>query len=156
MGNVVLIAAGTLTALLAGLMFCFAVAIMPGLKRSPDREMLRAMQNINRAIVNPVFMLSFLGPVLLLPLATWMKWDEAGGLLLAASVAHIVGGVGVTAAKNLPLNDRVDKVDLDKATDKEVAEIRGWYEQPWKQWHLVRTVATILGTIATFAAALSA
>jgi uncharacterized membrane protein len=100
-----------------------------------------------------VFMLSFFGPVLLLPLATWLKWDDAGWLLLEASVAHIVGDVGVTAAKNLPLNDRVDKIDLDKAADKEVAEICGWYEQPWNRWHLVRTVATILGTVATFAAA---
>ncbi len=154
MADIILVVAGTLAALLAGLFFGFQVAVMPGLARSSDREFLRAMQNINRVIVNPVFLLSFLGPIVLLPIAAWLNWEKAGWLLVAASVAHIVGGVGITGSRNIPLNNRLDALDLDAQSDADVGAFRKEFEKPWNQWHLMRTVATILATVAAFVAAL--
>jgi uncharacterized membrane protein len=152
--NVLLVVAGTLAALLAGLFFGYAVSVNGGLGRLGDRSYLAAMQNINRVIVNPVFLLSFLGPVVLLPLAAWFS-DGAGRtwLLVAAWVLHLGGGVGVTASRNIPLNNRLEALKLDELSESDLHDFRVSYEKPWNSWHLVRTIATIAGVAATFTAA---
>lgn len=51
--------------LIAGLFYAYACSVMPGLARTDDRALVDAMQQINEAILNPVFALSFFGaPVL--------------------------------------------------------------------------------------------
>jgi len=49
------------TGLLAGLYYGYAVSVMPGLHRASDQTMVEAMQEIDRAIQNPVFFISCLG-----------------------------------------------------------------------------------------------
>jgi uncharacterized membrane protein len=150
---VVLVLAGTLTALMGGLMFSFAVANNTGLRLVDDRTYVTAVQKINRGIVNPVFLPVFLGPVLLLPLATILAAGaEAFGWLLAASIAYIVGPFGVTVTQNIPLNNRLDSVDVAAASDEDLATARGWSEGPWIRRHIVRTTLAIVAVVLVFIA----
>ena len=56
---------------MAGLFYAYACSVNPGLGRLPDTGYLAAMQSINRAILNPFFLLVFMGALIILPLGTW-------------------------------------------------------------------------------------
>jgi uncharacterized membrane protein len=57
----VLAAATRTMGLLAGLFYAYSVSVMPGLGQADDRALVDGMQQINEAVENPIFMLSFLG-----------------------------------------------------------------------------------------------
>ena len=116
------------------------------------------MQSINAAILNPLFFLSFFGPVILLPLATFLRRDANSTqftLLLAASVLYIVGSFGLTVVGNIPLNQKLANFDLGEASGKEIAGARAKFEKPWNRLHAICTVASIAATVLIFAACLS-
>lgn len=153
--NVVLVISGTLTALLAGLFFGYSVSVIPAFKRLKDGEYVRAMQAINSAIQNPAFFISFMGPLLLLPFAAFLAWDNDSTarfwLLVCASAVYIVGAFGITVAGNVPLNER-----LAKAEDSEgrPSEARGAFETSWNYLHNLRTAAAIVASTLVFVACL--
>jgi len=130
------------TGLMAGLFAAFAYAVMPGLGRSSDRTLVDAMQGINKAIINPVFMLPFMGSIPLLGLAVVLAWRgqgrEALPWLIAALVLYVVA-FGVTVAGNVPLNDQLDQAgDPDRI--KDLAAVRADFEDKWVAWNVVRAV----------------
>ena len=62
------LAAATLTTgLMAGLYYAYAISVMLGLSMTDDRTFLSAMQQINVAILNPWFFVSFFGALVSLP-----------------------------------------------------------------------------------------
>lgn len=153
-----LLIAGTLTALVAGLFFGFSVAVNGGLHRLKNSEYVAAMQSINQVIQNPVFLLSFFGPVLFLPWSTFVHKDTTPTrffLLLGASLLYIIGTFVLTIVGNVPLNRKLERFKLDGASDEEIAYARTGFEQPWNRRHTVRTAASIAATILIFAACLS-
>ncbi|MDO6434734.1 DUF1772 domain-containing protein [Flavitalea sp. BT771] len=134
--------------LMAGLFFAYACSVNPGLGRLSDASYLAAMQSINRAILNPVFLIVFTGTALLLPVSTWRIFERPASLpfyyLLAASVIYVVCVFGFTMIGNVPLNDRLDAFDLSAASPEALARMRTDFEGPWNAWHLVRTIAATL------------
>jgi uncharacterized membrane protein len=70
MTTVLLIITAVLAALIAGLFYAYSCSVVLGLGKLSDAEYLRAMQNINREILNPVF-LSFMGTAIFLPVSTF-------------------------------------------------------------------------------------
>ena len=154
--DIVLVVGGTLTGLLAGVFYGFSVAIVPALRAIKGTRHIAAMQSINVKIINPVFFLSFFGPALPLPLAAFLLRDRPQfGLLLVASLLHIVGAIGVTAAGNIPLNNRLAGYDVDQLTEKEADQIRKDFQAPWTNFHTIRTLASIAATVLVFLACLS-
>jgi uncharacterized membrane protein len=131
--------------LLAGLFYAFAVAVMPGFGNADDRTIVDGMQQINDAIENPVFLLSFLGaPALTLAALVMERRSgsrEAARWILAALV--LCGSrLLVTGALNIPLNDELKGAgDPDRIA--ELAAVRDDFEDPWVAWNIVRTVACI-------------
>lgn len=155
MQDILLITAGVLTALLAGVFFGFMVAVNPGLHRLKDSEYIKAMQSINIVIINPWFMLSFMGPALLLPVLAFMTRGEAMFMpIVAAAVLYIFGVFGITSGGNVPLNDKLAKVTVDQAPSNELAAARASYEKPWNQLHALRTILAIIATVCIFVAVL--
>ena len=150
----------TTTALMGGLFYAFSWAVMPGLKRLPDAAYIAAMQSINRAIQNPVFLAAFLGTALLLPFSTYLEYSRLKPisprfwLLLAASALYILGVLGVTVGGNVPLNEALDTFDVQAASASDVTSHRRAFEVLWSQFHTVRTVASFLTIILVVAACL--
>lgn len=109
--DVVLVLATVSTGLSAGVFLLYAHTIMPGLRGTDDRTFVGAFQAIDRAIVNPWFLLgSFFGAPLLLAVAALLSLSgpeqDALPWLLAALVLHLAV-VAITVAVHLPLNDRL-------------------------------------------------
>ena len=75
LGEVILIAAAMTMGLMAGVFGIYANAIMPGLRRTDDRTFVAAFQSIDRAIINPAFMATFFGALILTNVALdiWLR-----------------------------------------------------------------------------------
>jgi len=135
-----------LLALIAGLFYSYSVSVNPGLGKLTDAEYLRAMQSINRVILNPLFFVSFMGTVIMLPVSTWLSYRQEGVgasfyFILAATIIYIIGVFGVTAGGNVPLNNMLDKADLATIN---LADLRKSFEASWNRFHTIRTVANII------------
>jgi len=143
MSSLVLGVALVAMGLLAGLLYGYACSVMPGLARVDDRTFVDAMQQINEAIQNPVFFLTFLGAPALTVAALVIErrsgTREAGRWIVAALVLYGAGFL-VTAAFNIPLNDELMRAgDPDRIDD--LARVRSDFEGPWIAWNIVRTLA---------------
>ena len=91
--------------LMAGLLFAFSNFVMKALTRLPPEQGMAAMQLINVTIINPVFLLLFLGTAVLcavLALYSVLQWQSTTVWLLVGCVLYLVGTVGVTMAFNVP------------------------------------------------------
>ncbi len=135
------------TGLTAGLCFTWTNAVTPGIGRLDDLGYLQAFQAMNRAIINPLFMVVFFGPFFGHLLNVYFKQGATGvsfWLVVVAAGLYILGLVFVTVFKNVPINEILDKTDLVTATAEELAQIRQKFEKSWTQWHLVRTICSTL------------
>ena len=108
MQTVALLAATVTAGLMAGVYGIFALAIMPGLRATDDRTFVAAFQAIDRAIVNPLFMLWFFGPLLFAGAAAALIGGEGSVLpWIAAALVLSLAVVVITFAVHLPLNDAI-------------------------------------------------
>ena len=136
-----LFAATIATGLTAGVFVLYAHTIMPGLGKADDRTFVGGFQAIDRAIINPLFMLTFFGALVLGVIAAaahlrpgsraLLPWIVAAGILYLAAVI-------ITLVVNVPLNDAIKA-----AANADPATVRAnFHEARWNAWNLVRAVAT--------------
>jgi uncharacterized membrane protein len=143
--GVALIAATMTTGLMAGVFALFTNSIMPGLRRTDDRTFVGAFQSIDQAIVNPWFLLCFLGALVLTGLATGLHAGADGRRVLpwiASAFVLYLAAVVITLAVNVPLNDRLKAAgDPDRITDLTAVRKR-FNEARWAAWNAVRTLTS--------------
>lgn len=128
-------------ALMAGLFFFASTALMPGLARLDAAHGAAAMQAVNRAILNPLFLAVFFASALLslaVAVAAPLTGADGAGWTIAGAALHLVGGIGVTTVANVPLNERLDAADPASPEGREVWAL---YGRRWTAWNHVRTVA---------------
>ena len=149
-----LILATLLCALTTGLLFTFAVVTMPGIKSLNDGEFIRAFQVMDGVIQNnhPLFILVWVGSVLALLLTAvlgFTQLDTVGkGILLAATALYLFGVQLPTGVVNVPLNNQLQTLDVDKMNRDEQATARRNFEPRWNRWNRMRTaVATLVSTL---------
>jgi uncharacterized membrane protein len=151
MPTIILIVAATTTALIAGLFYAYSCSVSIGLGRLSNYQYLASMQSINRAILNPMFFLSFLGASLFLPAATVLHFERPTDpvflLLLTASIVYIAGTFAVTIFGNVPLNEMLNDFDLQAATIEAIAAQRSRFEMRWNRLHTTRTIAAIASLV---------
>ncbi|MEN0054808.1 MAG: DUF1772 domain-containing protein [Mucilaginibacter sp.] len=151
MTNIILIITATLTALIAGLFYAYSCSVNLGLGRLTDKEYLTAMQSINRAILNPLFFSSFIGTLIMLPLCTYLHYQQINGtrfiLLFAATLVYATGTFGITILGNVPLNNMLDKFNIKTASIEEISVQRERFEKSWLWLHNIRTVAAVISLI---------
>ena len=150
-----LIITTTITGLMAGLFYAWSVSVTPGISRLDDREYLLAFQGMNRAIINPLFVICFLGAAVMLPVATFMHNGQPNFWLLTGATVFYLGGViAVTFIGNIPLNNALDRLNISSATAEELATFRAQFENRWNTLNHVRslanTVALVLAILACF------
>ncbi|MFF7752471.1 DUF1772 domain-containing protein [Streptomyces sp. NPDC007971] len=124
--------------LIAGVFYIFACAVMPALARSDDRTYVEVMRDINVVIQNPVFLLSFMGALVLTGISAWQLRGAAPARWIWAALAAYALVFLVTMAFNIPLNNAL-------AAKGSPASLREHFEGPWVAWNVVRAV---LSTVA--------
>lgn len=144
--NIILVAAATATALMAGLFYAFSCAVNLGLARLSNAEYVSAMQSINRAIQNPIFFAAFFGAPILLLLITFLHYGQSTRFwfLLVATAIYLIGVFGVTIFGNVPLNNALDRFNLELASEEETALQRANFEGRWNSLNTIRTVTSTL------------
>lgn len=143
--TVVLIMATVATGLMAGVFGIYAVAIMPGLRTTDDRTFIGAYQAIDRAIINPLFLATFLGALILSIAAALLSFGGDSGSVLfwaaAAAVLYLVAVV-ITFAVHLPLNDALKAAGAPADLADPAAVREAFAESRWVAWNIVRTVTS--------------
>ena len=131
-----LFAALLMSGLMAGLYFAFSTSVLPGIGRRDDSTFVDSMRAMNSAILNPLFLLVFLGPAPLglVAAATRLGEGHRAGLGWATTglVLYVVTLV-ITGVVNVPLNNRLDSTEPPEAA-------RALFEQRWVRWNAVRAV----------------
>lgn len=142
-----------LSGLIAGLLFSYSCSVNHGLKALADHEYIKAMQAINVAIQNPLFLISFMGLLLVFPISSYMLYkqliDTSFCLMLLAMIIYFVGVFGITLFYNVPLNEQLAKFNLSTASRDEITQMRQLFENPWNSHHQYRTIASIISFVLT-------
>ena len=131
-----------------GVFFAFSTFVMKALRLLPPREGIAAMQAINVAVINPLFLGVFLGTAALcaaLVVLALVRWPAPGAaLLLAGGLLYLVSTFGVTMLGNVPLNDAL--AALAPGADDAAAR---WddFAKRWTAWNHVRTAAAIAAMV---------
>lgn len=130
--------------LIAGAFFAFSSFVMRALARLPPAQGIAAMQSINVTVINPVFLVVFLGTAAtcaVLAVFSLVRWNKPGsGYLLAGSLLYVVGTFLVTMVFNVPRNDALAAVDPGSARG---ATLWASYLSRWTAWNHVRTAAAL-------------
>lgn len=146
--SMILLITTIIMGLTAGIFYCWSISVTPGIALLPDKEYIAAFQKLDKAIVNPLFMIGFMGLALLLPVCTWVHYQKPlplrFWLLLGASALYIVGVVGLTMTANVPMNESLSTFNTETASAAEISARRLAHEGPWNFLNNIRTVCCIV------------
>ena len=113
--TVLTVATALLAALSAGALFVFSSMVMPALARLAPADGLRAMQAINVAAINPVFLFALLAPAIAsaaLIVIGVLDLDAAyAGWLIAGGILYLALPIGLTSGYHVPRNNALAEVD---------------------------------------------
>ena len=149
----VILLSALLCSLVAGLVFTFAIVVMPGIRTLGHLDYLKSFKAMDRVIQNnqPIFMLVWLGSALVLMASTVLGFWHLKGLdqiLLAVSCLIYLFGVQLpTLTINIPMNNHLQSQDLDAMDETGLMEATAMFDSRWLRWNAIRTVLAILTTI---------
>lgn len=133
----------------AGIFFTFSNFVMQALARLPKAHGAATMQTINITVINPAAMIAMFGTGLVFIVAAILGVMNTEGtafwLYLGGALLYVIGCVGVTIGGNVPLNERLAK--LDPESDK-AEEFWDFYMVRWTRFNTVRTIASALACLA--------
>lgn len=136
--------------LVAGLLFGFAVVVMPGIAGLSNRDFLISFKQMDGIIQNnqPVFMLVWLGSIAAIMATSIQGVQNLGAsqtnLLLLGLAFYLLGVQLPTARFNIPLNNELQNMDLMKMEESELAVFRSKFETKWNFWNRFRVLNSIL------------
>lgn len=119
---------------------------MPGIGRLNARSFIRAFQVIDGVMQDkqPIFLFGWVGSAVSLILAAVFGFYEIVGadrwILIAAAIVYLLGVQLPTARINIPLNNRIQALNVDQMNDQETSSARAEFEGQWNRWNVVRTV----------------
>jgi len=148
--QIVLILSTFLCSLVAGFLFAFAVVVMPGIKNLGDREFILTFQVIDRIIQNnqPIFLLVWVGSVVVLIATLALGFAKLEGpslfILIFATLIYLFGVQLPTVIFNIPLNNKLQTLDIDRINKAKLRFAREEFESQWNRWNLIRTFISSL------------
>jgi len=144
--HVTLLLSILLCSLVTGLLFGFAVVVMPGIANLDDKEFLLAFKRMDEIIQNdqPLFILAWGGSILSVIAALILGTMNLAGvqlyLLWVASALYLFGVQLPTFRFNIPLNN----LQIHSLDESELALFRTKFELPWNRWNRFRTINAVL------------
>lgn len=144
-----LIAAAIGSGLVAGIFFAFSTFVMTAFSRIPAEQGIAAMNSINVTIVRSPFMLLFVPTAILcvvIAVLAFLNWrGGASSLMLAGAALYLVASFLSTIVFNVPMNDALEKVS---GNGPEAVQLWTTYLRDWTWWNHVRTIASLLASVA--------
>lgn len=145
-----LIVALVTAGMMAGVFLIFSHTVMPGLGKTDDRTFVAAFGEIDRAIMNPLFLVTFLGPLVFTGVAMGLSFGPGSRRMLPWLVAAFIlyaAVVVITARINVPLNDGLKAAGhVDRISD--LAAVRERFDEAlWVRWNWVRSVASTIAFV---------
>ena len=141
----ILIPSVILCALVTGFIFTYAIVVMPGFSKLSDKEFIKAFQVTDEVIQNnqPLFMITWIGSIIsilsTIIVATATTGLSNSWLIILVGVIYLLGVQGVTIVIHLPLNNHIQKMNIDKMTDKILGEERRNFQKKWNFFNNIRT-----------------
>ena len=118
---------------------------MPGFSKLEDKEFLRAFQVTDGVIQNnqPLFMLTWVGSIIsvlsvmaisILNLGVSEAW-----IIFVVGLIYLLGVQGITISIHLPLNNHIQKIDINDMNNQSLNEERTNFEMRWNYFNKIRT-----------------
>ena len=131
--------------LVMGFIFTYSIVVMPGLSKLSDKEFLKAFRATDAVIQSkqPIFMLTWIGSIvsvlsLILISITYVGLSETWLIVLVALI-YLLGVQGITIFIHLPLNNQIQKLNLEKLKDENLRDERLNFENKWNFFNNIRT-----------------
>ena len=141
-----------LAAAIFGFFYAWVCSTMWGLDAVDPKIAIKAMQAMNASVRNAVFFPAFfLTPVVLALTAAALARAhqlEAGLWFAAAAGVYAIGGFGVTALVNVPMNQALAQLVIPESTEA-AAVVWSDYSQSWQTWNQIRTMASGVAVLLT-------
>lgn len=151
------LAMGLSCALVAGVFQSFSDFVMRALIAAAPSAGMESMQMINRTVFRSVFLVMLLGLApaslafaayaLLYPIGAGASW------IIAGAAIYVAGVFLVTMLGNVPMNNRLDRMETGSAGAADYWQI---YGSRWTQWNHVRTLGSLAAAICFLVAAVAA
>ncbi len=151
--QIALILATFLCSLGAGFLFAFALVVMPGIRSLNDREFIRAFQVMDGVIQDsqPIFVLVWVGSVVALVTSVVLGIGQLDGggrlLMIFAALAYLLGVQLPTFTINVPLNNRLQTLEVDELDETTQQAARKHFEPRWNLWNSIRTAFASVASV---------
>ena len=138
-----------LCSLVSGFIFTYSIVVMPGLSNLNDKDFLKAFQVTDAVIQNnqPLFMFTWIGSIVAILTTIVASFITVGllesWLIILVGAAYLLGVQGITVAIHIPLNNHIQKLNIDELNDKTLAYERKNFEAKWNFFNKIRTFVGI-------------
>ena len=147
--DISLIFAILLCSLVSGFIFTYSIVVMPGLSNLNDKDFLKAFQVTDALIQNnqPLFMFTWIGSIVAILTTIVASLITVGllesWLIILVGAAYLLGVQGITVAIHIPLNNHIQKLNIEELNDKTLAYERKNFEAKWNFFNKIRTFVAI-------------
>lgn len=136
------------SAVIGGVFSAFSEFVMAGLLRAAPAGGIESMQHINRTVLRTQFVAGILLiPPISIGVAVYAALNLDGlamSALILAALVYTLGVLLVTVFGNVPMNNKLDRLDHNTA---EAEAYWRRYGRVWTRLNHVRTIASILTAI---------
>ena len=151
--NISLFFSTLLCSLVTGFILTYAIVVMPGLSKLDDKEFIKAFQVTDGIIQNnqPIFLLIWVGSIIsvvsTIIISIFTLGILEGWKIIFVSLVYLIGVQAITIIIHLPLNRRIQKIDINSTNLQSLNEERKNFETKWNYFNNIRTVIAFLVTL---------
>ena len=139
-----------LCSMVAGFLLAFLLVIMPGIGNLSDKDFIKSFQAIDKIIQDgqPIFIFIWVGSILVIILTAIVGMFQLNGMMLFLIIAvtsiYIIGVQLPTILINVPLNNKLQSIDIDNLYEEALLNEREKFETRWNKWNFIRTAFACL------------
>ena len=148
-----LLVSALLCALVTGFIFTYAVVVMPGLAKLGDKDFIRAFQVTDGIIQDnqPLFMLVWVGSIISVLCTMLTAFITLSGveswLIIEIGAIYLLGVQGITISIHLPLNNHLQRLNVDDLNAASLHDERVMFENRWTYFNRIRTAIAFSVTL---------